>query len=210
VTARYPIGRRVAVGETMPTAAEMNELLDERDQLAAEAESARAGAEPFSEPAAGISVQLTPGQAWTWLLDHNVEQRLALLDRLLDASTRDAVCHLQDHVGRLEVVCDDWTEVPERPGEYVRCALPNAYPHAEHWHPTGRTWTAETSGTRLQPTALVEVRLVSGPGDRPQRLELVWPDDAVRRALIDRALAEHLVADSSKLGTLRTILRGSW
>jgi hypothetical protein len=38
VTSRYPIGRRVAVGEHMPTAAEMNELLEERDQLAASAE----------------------------------------------------------------------------------------------------------------------------------------------------------------------------
>lgn len=36
MTTRYPIGRRVATSETMPTAAEMNELLQERDTLAAD------------------------------------------------------------------------------------------------------------------------------------------------------------------------------
>jgi hypothetical protein len=42
VTARYPIGRRVATGEAMPTAAEMNELLAERDALAAEVDQWKA------------------------------------------------------------------------------------------------------------------------------------------------------------------------
>jgi hypothetical protein len=167
-----------------------------------------AGAEPLPDDvdSPGIVVRLTPGQAWTWLLNHEADQRLALLGRLLDAADRDAVCHMQDHAGRLEVVCDDWTEVIST-GDYVRCALPNAYPHTEHWHPSGRTWTAEQSGTRLRPTALVEVRLVSGPGGQPSRLELVWPDDAVRRALIDRSVVESLVADASALSTLRRILR---
>lgn len=36
MTARYPLGRRVATGETLPTAADMNALLEERDQLAAQ------------------------------------------------------------------------------------------------------------------------------------------------------------------------------
>lgn len=103
MTARFPIGRRVATGEAMPTAAEMNELLEERDALAAGVAELVARRRGLTEPVL-VNLQARVEHAVAQLA--GVIGRSAMAARLIEVLFADPILSRYDD-GRVEIAWPD-------------------------------------------------------------------------------------------------------